>query len=269
MNDFHLRLENHWLACMASAGGGAPVSRTLGGLVVVNPAVAGYAFNFMALRAVEPARLATATELGGALLAGGERPPAVFLSPAAGDQAQLGAGLMALGWRPLLRQSVLVRELTALPPCATGVRVEAVGPDQVPGWGRLLAEAYEVDPLTGEALAEAWGAMLTGSDAGWRATGYLATVGEVPAGTGLLWSQGEIAGLYCGAVLPHMRRQGVHRATVLRRLADAAGAGCHWAVLQTEAGSPVESLCTRELGFTVAYNRELWIPESAGYPRTL
>lgn len=264
MNDFHLRLENHWLACMAAAGGGARVTRTMGGLVVVNPTVVGYAFNFMALRAVEPARLSTAVESGGALLAGGERPPAVFLSPAAGAPEPVEAGLTSLGWRRLLRQSVLVRELTPLAAPASDVCVETVGPDQTPAWGRLLAEAYEVDPITGEVLARAWGAMLNASDGAGRATGYWALVGGTLAGTGLLWSQGEIAGLYCGAVLPSMRRRGVHRATVLRRLADAAAAGCRWATLQTEAGSPVEFLCTRDLGFSLAYYRELWVPKSQG-----
>lgn len=269
--DQYLRLENHWLACMAAAGGGARVTRFVGGMVVANHRVAGPAFNFVALRGVQPERLPAVLDLGGTLLAACERPPAVFLSPAAGDMAQLGPALADLGWQRRVRQSVLVRPLTAESPAAPDasahersappdITVEPVIPERVPLWAQTLVDAYEVDPITAEHLTEAWGGLLTLPGDGAHVLGCLASIDGRPAGTGLLWWQSEIAGLYCGAVMPESRRRGVHRATVQFRLAAAAAAGCTTATLQTEAGSPVERLCTGELGFSVAYHRELWAP---------
>jgi hypothetical protein len=140
--------------------------------------------------------------------------------------------------------------------------VGVITPEQIPRWGKTLVEAYEVAPGPGAELAGAWGALLRSPGEGSWARGYLAHLDGQPAGTGLTWGQGEIAGLYCGAVLPTLRRRGVHRATVLRRLADALAAGSRLATLQTEVGSPVEQLCTSQLGFSLAYHRELWSPVS-------
>lgn len=265
--ELDLRLENHWLACMAAVGGGARTTRMAGGMVVANPRVTGLAFNFIALRGVQSERLPTALDIGGALLAACERPPAVFLSPAAGDMALLGLALAELGWHRRVRQSVLVRPLDAADRFATPGRVpspditaEPVTPDLASLWSRTLVNAYEVDPMTAEHLTEAWEGLLLSPGDGGHALGCLARLDGRPAGTGLLWWQGDIAGLYCGAVMPELRRLGIHRATVQFRLVAAAAAGCTIATLQTEADSPVEQLCTGELGFTVAYHRELWAP---------
>jgi len=272
----HLRLENHWLACMAAAGGGARVTRFVGGLVVANPRVAGLAFNFIALRGVQPERLPAALDIGGTLLAACGRPPAVFLSPAAGDMAQLSHTLAEFGWKRLVLQSVLVRSLSMTDQFAahsgtasSEIAVEPVPPERASLWSRTLVDAYEVDPITAESLTEAWEGLLRAPGDGGHALGCLATLGGRPAGTGLLWWQGDIAGLYCGAVMPDLRRRGIHRATVQFRLAAAAAAECTIATLQTEAGSPVERLCTGELGFSVAYQRELWAPVQSGIFLTL
>lgn len=260
--DEALALENHWLACMAAAGGGAGVTRTPGALVVVNPAVSGAAFNFIALRGAAPAGLERTLELGGALLAAEGRAPAVFLSPAAGDMARLTEALQAAGWQAILHQSVLTCTLpveSVLPP---GVAVHEGA--RLDLWAQTLVEAYEVEPVAGQAIASAWTALADAPGEAAAARFYLAEVEGRPAGTGLTWMRGGVAGLYCGAVLPAFRRRGVERATVLRRLADAALAGCYGALVQTETGSPVEHLCVDRLGFRVAYRRELWVPRESG-----
>lgn len=257
-----LQLENHWLALMAAIGGGARVSRTPGALVVTNPTVAGLSFNFIALRGAEPDRLTPILEAGSVLLSEAGRPPAVFVAPPAGDCAGIGAALRALGWACLVRQAVLARDLPGLPlpETAPGVSVEAIQPESLPLWTETLVNAYEVNPLAAEALARGWGALCHQPGEAARAQFYLARVGRRAAGTGLLWSRAGVAGLYCGAVLPDLRRQGVERSTLIRRLADAQAEGSHLAVLQTEDGSPVERLCLGRLGFRLAYQRELWAP---------
>lgn len=268
----YLRLENHWLACMASVGGGARITRMVGGMVVANPLIPGLAFNFIALRGVQPERLAAALDIGGTLLAACERPPAVFLSPFGGNMSQLGLTLAELGWQRRVRQSVLVRSLSPADPPVPGraspsdITVEPVTPDLIPLWSQTLVNAYGVDPITAGHLAEAWGGLLRYPGEGAWSLGCLARLGGRPAGTGLLWRQGDIAGLYCGAVTPELRRKGVHRATFQFRLAAAVAAGCPTVTLQTEAGSSVEQFATIELGFTVAYYRELWAPVRQAEP---
>jgi GNAT superfamily N-acetyltransferase len=264
--DWHLSLENHWLACMAQLGRGARVSRVPGALVVANPTVTGHAFNFIALRGADPARLGATLELGSALLAGEGRGPALFLSPAAGDVATLGAALQAAGWGPRLEQVVLICTLprpeppTGAPAEPSGLTIQRIGPESRETWGATLVQGYEVEPLAGEAIASAWAALLTNPGEAAKAHLYLATVGGQAAGTGLTWIRSDIAGLYCGAVVPAFRRQGVERATVQRRMADATAAGARAAFLQTAPESPVEHLCVNRLGFQVAYTRSLWLP---------
>lgn len=260
-----LLLENHWLACMASIGGGARVSRAPGALVVTHPTVAGLSFNFIWLRGTEPGRLTNTLDAGSALLSEAGRPPALFLAPPAGDAAALAERLQTLGWKQAVRQVVLTRDLpgSPLPSPDERVAVEEVGAEALPLWADTLVRAYEVNPLAAEDLSLGWGSLCHQPGEAARARFYLASLAGRAAGTGLLWTRAEMAGLYCGAVMPDLRRHGVWRSTMIRRLTDARESGCHLALLQTEAQSPVHQLCLDQLGFRLAYYRELWAPVSA------
>ncbi|MFZ5822913.1 MAG: hypothetical protein ACOY94_01010 [Bacillota bacterium] len=249
-------LEAHWLACMASAGGGGQVTRLAGATVLANPVSPLTMLNCILLRNTPPGRLEALLEVGRVVLAARERPPALFLSPLSGDVAALEQRLTELGWRPALRQTVLVRPLDlVLPEPDPGLPAVTVTTD-LERWGRLLAEAYEVpDPLSG-GLRAAW------TNLAGEARHYLAWLDDRPIGTGLAWRQGPIVGLYAGAVLPAYRRRGAERATLLRRLADGRRGGGLVATLQTEADSPVERLCRFQLSFRPAYERSLWLPST-------
>lgn len=263
MHDPH-SLENHWLACMASAGGGGRLTRLPGAVVLSNPHVGSTLWNFIALRGAVASQLEPLLAMAGALLAEHGRPPAIFLSPAAGDMERIAAALRDRGWRRAVEQVVLITDLpSALNETESEVIVEEIDATALQRWGETLVEAYEVEPRAGQAIAEAWTSLFGHPGEGSQVAYYLARLAGQPVGTGLTWSQGEIAGLYCGAVLPAFRRRGVERATLARRLNDAARKGSRLAMLQTEVGSPVEHLCLARLGFRVAYHRELWVPASA------
>jgi len=259
--DLPALLESHWLGCMASAGGGGQVTRIPGAVVLHNPRFRSTLLNFMALRGAAPGQLAATLEMGGAILAGAERPPALFLSPASGELNLLREALLALRWRCHTTQAVLSRELPGQEGEGSGlVQVREVGPSELGCWADTLVRAYEVAPGPGGDMAEAWSLLLSDPGVGAEARLCLGFVEGEPVGTGLLWLQGAIAGLYCGAVLPAFRRRGVERATLLARLAWAASAGARLAFLQTDAGSPVEHLCCNRLGFSQSHRRELWLP---------
>lgn len=253
-------LESHWLACMATVGDGR-VTRLEGTVVLTSPRFRATFLNFMMLRGVTPERLGAVLEVGAAVLSAAGQPPALFVGPEAGDLGALAAALRGLGWWPAERQVVLVRDLPAGGTVSpAGVGVQEIGRDRVAEWGHLLVTAYEVLPEAGAVIRSAWSRLLAQPSEGSRSRYYLGYVGPEPAGTGLMWVQGEVAGLYCGAVLPHLRRRGVERALVERRLTDAVRDGARMAVVQTAAQSPVEHLCVDRLGFRVAYERELWLP---------
>jgi GNAT superfamily N-acetyltransferase len=254
-------LDNHWLACMASLGGGGRTTRMIGGVVVTNPLVTGAFANFLTLRATDPDRLDMVLQLGEALLAGAGRRPAVWLSPLAGPVDRLADELRNRGWQERVRQVVLACPLPAPTfPEPPGVTVEEAGAAELPLWGETLVEAYEVHPIIGLEIQAAWGALLKAPGEGSRAHLVLARLEGQPAGTGLSWTHGGITGLYCGAVLPNFRRRGVERATLLYRLVLAAHDGSRVTLLQTEIGSPVQHLCVERLGFQAAYERSLWLP---------
>jgi len=253
-------LENHWLSCMATAGHGR-ITRLASAVVLTSPRLPGAFLNFILLRGADPEQLGPVLEAGRAILSAEGRPPALFLRPREGDGGALASALSRLGWRQIERQVVLARALPAGRPHAPpDVDVHEIGPDQLAQWGRLLVTAYEVLPEAGEAIRAAWGSLLAEPGEGCRSRLYLASVGAQAAGTGLTWIQGEVAGLYCGAVVPHLRRRGVERATVMRRLTDAASDGARLATVQTTPGSPVMHLCIDTLGFHLADEREVWLP---------
>lgn len=255
-------LENHWLACMASVGGGGRVTRLGALLAVVHPRLSPMFANFLTFRAATVDQLPDLLTAGEVLLAERGRPPALFLSPAAGDMEGLGAALAGMGWRCHTRQVVLVRSLVSLdlpeaPPAV--VQVKEISREQVGRWGKLLVKAFEVAPSPGQEIGAAWTGLMDHPGDAARARYYLGLVDGKPAGTGLTWLRSGLAGLYCGAVLPAKRRLGVERATLLRRLQDAAASGAHLAMVQTEAGSPVHHLCMNRLGFSLAHERSLWL----------
>lgn len=252
-------LEGHWLSCMASAGGGGKVTRLAGATVLANPISPITMLNCILLKQAHPDRLEALLDIGRVVLAAYQRPPALFLSPLAGDLPSLEGRLTDLSWRPRLRQVVLARPLDEpLPEPPTEVTVSETQDRE--GWGRLLTEAYEVPAPVGDGIRNAW-TNLSG-----KARYYLAHLEGRPVGTGLTWQQGPIAGLYAGAVLPDFRRRGAERATLIRRMQDARADGALLAVLQTEAGSPVDHLCRNRLGFEMAYERTLWMPPMTGSP---
>ncbi|HLN60172.1 MAG TPA: GNAT family N-acetyltransferase [Symbiobacteriaceae bacterium] len=257
-----IRLENHWLTGMATAGGGGRTTRLPGAIAVANPQLAGTTFSFIALRSATPDHLADTLEMGSALLAAEGRAPLVCLSPLAGDVPTLTAGLESLGWKQVAAQVVLIRPLPGpdLPAPRPDVQVGQVEAGDLPAWGETLVEAYEVEPIAGEAIAAGWTSLAAAHGDDGEAQFYLARLEGKPAGTGLTWLRAGLAGLYCGAVLPAVRRRGVERATLLRRLTDAAAKGAEGAYLQTEVGSPVEQLCRTRLNFAVSHTRTLWIP---------
>ena len=97
---------------------------------------------------------------------------------------------------------------------------------------------------------------------GWRL--YLATVEGRPAGTAILYLDGEDAYLADGAVDPDFRRRGVHRALLDRRVAEARTAGA----VRVYSGADFLSASYRNQlrkGLVLLYTEALYVqPKAAG-----
>jgi len=88
------------------------------------------------------------------------------------------------------------------------------------------------------------------------ARAFVARVGDTIAacGTGLVIEKHKIFGI-CGAgTLTEFRGRGLQTALLRYRLKAAADAGCEFAVVVTNGGSPSQRNCER-LGFRVAYSK--------------
>lgn len=253
------RLENHWLGLIASAGITARLTRFLGGAAVTNTGLAAPFLNGATLPWPPPTTEALPAwlEAGAALMAAAGRPPLCYV-PHPSDQA--GCDLSRFKWRRIHRQVVLYTRLPHgggwAPP---GVSVRAITRGDRRDWGDLLLDAYELSRSAGAEIQKGWLSLLSLEGSGTHSQGYVATIAGQSVATAMLYVQGDLAGLYCGAVLPEFRRRGVERATILHRLAEAERQGAAISYLQTEAGSPVEHLCLRHLGFEEAYRREVWV----------
>lgn len=116
-------------------------------------------------------------------------------------------------------------------------------------WARLLAEGFfEHDPLPGE--------LEIGEDL-LRAPcmrAYTAALDAEAAAVGALAVVDGIACLCADATLPRFRTRGAQLALIRRRLMDALGAGCEFAVAETQPAT-VSQRNYQRAGFEVAWTK--------------
>lgn len=93
-----------------------------------------------------------------------------------------------------------------------------------------------------------------------EAAAFLARIGGEPAGGGAMGVTDGIAALFGASTLPGMRRRGVQRALLERRLREAAGRGAALAFMKTEPESGSERNAVRA-GFEIAGRSVTWVLE--------
>lgn len=158
-----------------------------------------------------------------------------------------------------------VSELAArVPPAA--LRIETCPEAQTPEWIETVVSAFaHPDAVPGgpshesfprEALIQAMTDMT-------RATGFTRYLahweGTIAAGGGVRLC-GGVAQLCGSATLPAMRRRGIQSALLVRRLLDAARAGCDVAVITTQPGSRSQHNAQSQ-GFALLYTRAILVRE--------
>ena len=164
--------------------------------------------------------------------------------------------LGAAGLQSYRRWMKFERGPEAPPAASTSLRVREIDAAHGADFGRIVAAAFDLSP-------EAAGLFpgLIGRQ-GFHL--YMSFDGATPAGTGLLYIDGDSAWLDCGATDPASRGRGSQRALLARRIGDALAAGCTRLMTCTGEevpGDPQHSYHNIEwAGFRPAYLRENWIP---------
>lgn len=143
------------------------------------------------------------------------------------------------------------------PTAESDLEVREIGGEQVDEFGRIAAAGFGLTPDAAglfRGLIDRSGFHL-----------YMTFDGDTPAGTGLVYLDGDCAWLDWAATVPEFRRRGSQRALLARRIEDAVDAGCTRLMTSTgEAvpGDPQHSFHNIEwAGFEPKFLRENWLPE--------
>ena len=156
-------------------------------------------------------------------------------------------------WMRLRRD---LQDMTDLGSAAEPLDVRRIDGGDAPAFGRIVATAFDYPPAI---------APLAGQTVGrpnWHH--YIAFDHEVPIATGAMYVTGDAAWFGFAATDAAHRRRGAQRALIVRRLQDAAKAGCRWVSVETAEDSVAKDAPSfrnlRRLGFEVAYTRPnyLW-----------
>lgn len=195
-------------------------------------------------------------DLGFALLRAFDRDPAVELTPL-DRPATIRRHLQRRRLAPSARQRWLtLTDARVAPAPNPQVQVKAADPDDAPTFADILAGSTRW--LRRLALSTTLTAMHERGNAF-----YLALVEGAAVGCAHVLSTESTAGIYGLATLRAYRRHGVATALLARAVADARSAGCEVIALSTAAESPAERLFLA-LGFTPAFETELWVAAAAG-----
>ena len=154
---------------------------------------------------------------------------AVAHAPAA-EPADLGARLLARGYRDDLAWVKFARPAERIDPPATDLEVVEADGDRAPAFGAIVAEGFGFPDAFGP-----WLAALPALPA-WRC--LLAVDGDEPAGAGALRIDGAVGWLGFAATRPAHRGRGGQGLLLATRIALAAEAGCATVVTETGARGP-------------------------------
>ena len=179
----------------------------------------------------------------------------VPVAPVAGH-AELAQALAGRGLRHYNNWIRLSRGVTDIPtPAGTDLEVREIDRASAGAFGGIVAAAFgyppAIAPLAGQTVGRP----------GWRH--YFAYDGETPAAAAAMYLAADTAWFGFAATDARFRKRGAQQALVVRRLRDAAAAGCSRISVETAEDSVVKDAPSfrnlRRLGFSVAYARPNYI----------
>lgn len=186
----------------------------------------------------------------------------VPVAPTSGADG-LASRLEHLGLRRYNNWMRLSRTLDQLPgppdSSAPSLHVRRIGPEHADVFGSLVATAFDYPPALAPITSQTIGRPH------WHH--YLAFEGDTPIASGAMYIAGSAAWFGFAATDAAHRKRGAQQALIVRRLRDAAEAGCKWVSVETAEDTVTRDAPSfrnlRRLGFEVAYARPnyLWAKE--------
>jgi ribosomal protein S18 acetylase RimI-like enzyme len=140
---------------------------------------------------------------------------------------------------------------------ATSLAVRRIGSDHADVFGGLVATAFDYPPALAPITSQTIGRPH------WHH--YLAFEGDTPIASAAMYVAGSAAWFGFAATDAAHRKRGAQQALIMRRLQDAADAGCKWISVETAEDTVTRDAPSfrnlRRLGFEVAYKRPnyLWV----------
>lgn len=89
-------------------------------------------------------------------------------------------------------------------------------------------------------------------------TFYLASIGEIPVGIGVLFAKDQMATLAAAATLPAERNKGIQRSLIKKRAIEALNSDNKILLGQAKFGSISQNNMERE-GMKIAYTKAIWV----------
>jgi GNAT superfamily N-acetyltransferase len=159
------------------------------------------------------------------------------------------------GYRPIEYSNVFVRELTdddsrARPNSLSEVRVRRPAEDEAESYSLVVVKSFFENTEIPPELLNIFKSCFYAAGAFF----FLAEIGGVAAGGGMMSIHRGVTSLGGAGTLPEFRNRGVQRALLLARIALAAESGCDLAMVATSPGSGSQRNVER-LGFRVVYTR--------------
>jgi GNAT superfamily N-acetyltransferase len=187
--------------------------------------------------------------------------PRCFVPVAPTSAAEgLSSRLERLGLRQYNNWVRLSRSLDHLPgppdSPAPSLDVRRIGPTHAEVFGNLVATAFDYPPPLAPIASQTIGRPH------WQH--YLAFEGDTPIASAAMYVAASAAWFGFAATDAAYRKRGAQQALIVRRLRDAADAGCKWVSVETAEDTVTRDAPSfrnlRRLGFEVAYTRPnyLW-----------
>jgi GNAT superfamily N-acetyltransferase len=179
--------------------------------------------------------------------------PSFFLAPM-GFSAAVAAALTAAGFVPRAFQQAILygHPRTAPPRLPAGVTVERVTATNLEQFVQTTAEGFEWPAQWRDAAMEAVRCRFRP-----EAYHFLARLQGDPAGVGSIDVRAEGAHLIDGAVVPRLRRKGIHLGLLQHRMHTAHRLGCSLVASGTRYGS-ASFRNQQRVGLRVAYIESAW-----------
>lgn len=166
------------------------------------------------------------------------------------------AALEAAGFENYRGWMKFIRSTDDRPKPRSDLEVREIGPEHADEFARIAGSAFDFLPSSFPTVAKVVGAR------GYRC--FMTFDGDKPAGTGVVYVDGESGVFDFGATDPGFRRRGGQSAVLAARVACAAEMGCRNLYTMTGEAVPDDPQHSYSnilrAGFEEAYLRENWVP---------